>query len=79
MSSFLQTPLFSLPNVDVENTPSGMAKKFNVPYLGKLPMDTNLMKSCDTGTSFLENYPNSPTAIAFQQVVDKIISSTQSG
>jgi Flp pilus assembly CpaE family ATPase len=53
--------------------PRGMADKFNVPYLGKLPLDPNLLKSCEDGVSFVEKYPSSPAASPLNAIVDKII------
>jgi len=53
--------------------PRGMAEKFNVPYLGKLPLDPNLLKACEDGVSFVEKYPLSPAASPLNAIVDKII------
>lgn len=58
------------------NTPIAMAKLFNVPYLGKLPMDPNMMYACENGISFLEKFPNSSASKAFSDIVDKLILST---
>ena len=73
LNSFIQTPLFTIPSAEIHNTPIGMSQRFNVPYLGKLPMDPNLMKSCENGTSYLELYPTAPAAIALNIIVDQII------
>ena len=53
-----------------------MAAKFDVPYLGNLPMDPNMMKSCEDGYSFLELYPESAAANSFKSIVEKIIAAT---
>ena len=53
--------------------PKGMADKFNVPYLGKLPLDQNLLKACEDGTSFVDKYPSSPAASPLNSIVDKLI------
>lgn len=53
--------------------PKGMADKFNVPYLGKLPLDPNLLKSCEDGVSFVDTYPSSPATSPLNSVVDKLI------
>merc|ERR1739848_392572 len=60
----IKYPLFlpQFENTDVNN-PTKMATAFNIPYLGKLPMDPNIMKSCEDGSSFVETYPES-TAVA---------------
>lgn len=53
--------------------PRGMAEKFNVPYLGKLPLDPNLLKACEDGTSFVDKYPTSPATSPLNSIVDKLI------
>lgn len=58
------------------NTPKGMAKRFNVPYLGKLPMDPNMMRACEEGKSFLEIFPDSVAAKPFLHIVQNLIQMT---
>lgn len=58
------------------NNPKGMADRFQVPYLGKLPMDPNMMKACEEGRSFLAGYPTSVAAAPFAEVVSQIVQMT---
>ena len=53
--------------------PRGMATQYNVPYLGKLPLDPNLLKACEEGSSFVEKYSSSPAAQPLNDIVDKLI------
>ena len=53
--------------------PRGMASKFNVPYLGKLPLDPNLLKACEDGKCFVDKYPMSPAAKPLNDIVDNLI------
>ena len=53
--------------------PKGMSEKFNVPYLGKLPLDPNLLKACEDGVSFIDKYASSPAASPLNDIVDKLI------
>jgi len=53
--------------------PRGMAEKFNVPFLGKLPLDPNLLKACEEGTSFVDKYQSSPATSPLNGIVDKLI------
>lgn len=53
--------------------PRGMAQKFHVPYLGKLPLDTNLLKACEDGVCFVDRYPSSPAAFPLNGIVNKLI------
>ena len=61
---------------NITNNPTNMATKFNVPYLGSLPMDRNLMEACELGLGFIENYPNSIGVKPLQSIVNKIINIT---
>jgi Mrp family chromosome partitioning ATPase len=50
-----------------------MARDFGVPFLGSIPLDPLLARSCDEGQSFLERCPQSPAAQAFNSVFQKIL------
>lgn len=80
MELLLQAPLFQ-PSTSAEtsagDTPESMADKFGVPYLGKLPMDPNMMNACERGESFLQTYANSVAAAPFAMIVEKIVEKTQ--
>lgn len=52
-----------------------MAKAFNVPFLGRLPLDDKMTQACEEGVSFLEEYPTSVAAPAFAKIVDDVIAS----
>jgi Flp pilus assembly CpaE family ATPase len=53
-----------------------MAAKYEIPYLGSLPMDPNMMKACEDGYSFLELYPDSMAAADFKAIIDKVVAAT---
>ena len=84
LHTYIESHLFKLPENAVsqeqaeggDNNPRGMAKKFNVPYLGKLPMDPNMMRACEEGKSFLDVYPSSVAAPAFAEIVNRIVQMT---
>ena len=48
------------------------AKDLGVPFLGRIPMDPELMASCDLGLPYVLSAGDSPTAKAFQDVADKV-------
>lgn len=54
--------------------PEAMAAKFNVPYLGALPLDPALTQACENGVYFAQATPASPAAKPFQAAVDTILS-----
>lgn len=55
-----------------------MAKKLNVPFLGRVPMDPTLSKASEEGKSCFgskeDGFSLSPSAIALKRIISKIIS-----
>jgi Mrp family chromosome partitioning ATPase len=49
-----------------------MGKELGIEVLGKVPLDPRIGKSCDTGMSFLEEYPDSPATMAYLDIVQRI-------
>ncbi|ORX57453.1 cytosolic Fe-S cluster assembly factor NBP35 [Hesseltinella vesiculosa] len=49
-----------------------LADELNLTLLGKIPLDPRVAKSCDTGVSFMEEYPDSPACQALEQIIAKI-------
>lgn len=49
-----------------------MCEDLNLPLLGKVPLDPRIGKSCDEGKSFLTEVPDSPAAMAYHSIVQKI-------
>ena len=51
-----------------------LAKNYGLPFLGKLPIATEVGDSGDLGKPFVAAYPESPVAKAFMHIVDQITS-----
>ena len=49
------------------------AKEMGVPFLGKIPIDPQIVESSDKGKPFVLENPNSAASKAFMEVVEKII------
>ena len=49
------------------------AEKYNVPFIGSIPMDARIVKCGDTGEPFVMKYPDSEAAKAFHEAVDKLL------
>jgi len=49
-----------------------LAKRFNLPFLGRIPMDPNLVACGDTGISYQEKYPDSLVTKAFEKIADRL-------
>ena len=54
---------------------SGMCKKFNVPYLTKLPLDPNLLACCEKGEGFTDKYADGSDSVEAVSALRKIADS----
>uniref|UniRef100_A0A4W3HS84 Nucleotide binding protein 1 (MinD homolog, E. coli) n=1 Tax=Callorhinchus milii TaxID=7868 RepID=A0A4W3HS84_CALMI len=45
-----------------------MCNDLNIPFLGKVPLDPRIGKSCDEGKSFLTEVPDSPATLALKDI-----------
>ncbi|MCF7944869.1 MAG: Mrp/NBP35 family ATP-binding protein, partial [Spirochaetia bacterium] len=66
--------------VDIFGTGGGeeAAKEMSVPFLGRIPIEKALMDAEDSGQPFLANHTETPSAIAFYAIIEKIIASLSS-
>jgi len=49
-----------------------MAEKFNVPFIGSLPLDPNLLEACEDGV-FFDHYPGSSAAWSLNEIMDNLV------
>lgn len=61
--------------VDIFQSGGGevMAKDFDVPFLGKLPIDPAIGSACDAGEPFIQSHAASPTAACLRDIIDPIL------
>ncbi|CAG7833630.1 unnamed protein product [Allacma fusca] len=50
----------------------GLAKECDIPFLGRIPIDPNLAKTCDEGINFITSYPDSPTTVFMIDLAKKL-------
>ena len=50
-----------------------MALQMGVPFLGRVPIDPQIVQSCDSGKPFVYHYNQSQTAKAFEKISDTIL------
>jgi len=55
------------------NGPRGMATQFQVPYLGAVPLDPNLLKACEEGKCFVQAFPDSAAASSMNSIADQVV------
>jgi ATP-binding protein involved in chromosome partitioning len=50
-----------------------LAAEANVPFLGRIPMDVQLVARGDEGRPFVRSMPEAPAAVAFERAVDALL------
>lgn len=62
-------------NIDLFKSGGGekVALEFNIPFLGKIPIDINLVESSDEGKPYILQYKNTETAQVFNKIVELIL------
>lgn len=50
-----------------------MAKEMDVPFLGKIPLEANIVDAGDLGKPFVEYYANTQTAKEIDVIIEKIV------
>jgi Mrp family chromosome partitioning ATPase/predicted Fe-Mo cluster-binding NifX family protein len=65
--------------VDLFKTGGGerLAAEMGVPFLGRIPLDPQIVTSGDSGTPFVQSSADSPTAKAFARVMEPILNPTR--
>ncbi|KAL0585278.1 hypothetical protein ABG067_004983 [Albugo candida] len=66
----IQTQVFPSTNGGAK----AMADAFQVPFLGRLPLDPNMTNACEDGISFVEAFPTSSASASFQTIVNSMCS-----
>ncbi len=72
--SYLDVPA-SNDQIDIFGRGGGkkMADKFNVPFLGEIPIDPNIRIGGDTGSPIVESRPDSKASEAFFSIADQVL------
>lgn len=50
-----------------------MCEEMSVPFLGAIPIDPLIARSCDEGKSYITQAPDSPASQAYQQIFESIV------
>lgn len=53
--------------------PKGMAEQYGVQYWGTLPLDSDLLKCCETGKSFVDAHPENMASKSINGFVDRLV------
>lgn len=57
----------------------GMARDMGVPFLGRIPLDPLIARSCDEGKSYVEHFPDSEATKQFMMVFHQIMERVKGG
>lgn len=49
-----------------------LAQKFDIPYLGSIPLDADIVKSGDEERPYLSSYPKTETSVKFDEIVERL-------
>jgi len=62
-------------NIDLFKSGGGKkaAEEFKLPFLGKIPIDLNMVSSADEGKPYISTYKNSETTQVFSKIVELIL------
>jgi len=55
-----------------------LAEEMNVPFLGRIPIEPQIVTTGDSGAPFVERFPDTPAARAFADVVGNILTGNRS-
>jgi Mrp family chromosome partitioning ATPase/predicted Fe-Mo cluster-binding NifX family protein len=50
-----------------------LAAQYKVPFLGKIPLDPDIVKSGDEGRPYVYHYAKTPTAARFEEIIGRIM------
>jgi len=79
MSGFICPNCKNMTEIFLPTTGGGrnMAKEMNLRFLGGIPLDPRIARSCDDGKFFLTEFPDSLATAAFNSIFKAIIDAIQ--
>jgi Mrp family chromosome partitioning ATPase len=72
MSSFICPKCKTQIDIFKTNGAKDLAEKYNIPFLGKIPIDPALVQAGDEGKPCIKYYPESETAKAFSKIIENL-------
>ncbi len=77
MSGFVCPDCGKVTDIFMSGGGNKVSQEYAVPFLGKIPLDPRVCEASDLGHPFIMEYPDSPGAKAFMDIVEKIKSYIQ--
>ncbi|XP_077527976.1 cytosolic Fe-S cluster assembly factor NUBP2-like [Haemaphysalis longicornis] len=73
MSGFVCPHCSECSNIFSSGGGEELAKMVDVPFLGRIPLEPRLAECMERGTNFVDQFADSAAALAFKDVVDKVV------
>ncbi len=73
MSGFVCPKCGEVTNIFKSGGGESMALEMNVPFLGRIPLDPQIVEACDSGQPYFEKFKNSTAANSFEQAIKPIL------
>ena len=77
MSGFVCPKCGEVTNIFKSGGGEKTAKEMNVQFLGRVPIEPGIVEAGDSGMPVVLKYPDSPSAKAFSEIIDKIIKTVE--
>jgi Mrp family chromosome partitioning ATPase/predicted Fe-Mo cluster-binding NifX family protein len=75
MSGFVCPKCGEVTDIFKSGGGENMALAMSVPFLGRIPIDPQIVEACDSGQPYVEKYRNSQAARAFREAVTLLVGS----
>ncbi|XP_065185421.1 cytosolic Fe-S cluster assembly factor NUBP2-like [Sycon ciliatum] len=76
MSGFVCPTCSECTNIFSQGGGESFAEQSGIPFLGRVPLDPSLTASLESGSSFAEKFPGSPTFAAVQEIAARLLPAT---
>lgn len=73
MSGFVCPHCEEVTDIFMSGGGEKVAKEFGIQFLGKVPIESSVVKSGDKGIPIVLDQPDSPSGKAFRSIIDKVI------
>jgi ATP-binding protein involved in chromosome partitioning len=79
MSGFVCPNCGAVVNIFKVGGGEEMAHQMKVPFLGRIPIDPDIVEASDSGKPYIVHFAASATAVAFQKIIEEIQAGCESG
>jgi len=73
MSGFVCPKCGTITDIFKSGGGENMALEMNIPFLGRIPIDPQIVTACDSGQPYIEKYKNSNAANSFNESIKPIL------